>query len=168
MKKCDSNIFPNKTGSRLAKGLVTKWHQDPSIGRHQWREHLFHTVREVQLQILTSSHVYIISNGCFFWSLPHPYRMHSFRSKYKNLFSSEPEICLIDSFFYPTTKQNNSLSLEEKDHGITWPWTSHMMTSFKDNFQGWNVRFLKKKSRSLIAKAHYCGRGGELNEDDQD
>ena len=32
----------------------------------------------------------------------------SFRSKYK-FFCSEPEICLIDSFFYPTKERNNSV-----------------------------------------------------------
>ena len=41
----------------------------------------------------------------------------SFRSKYKKLFRSEPETCLIESFFYPAKERNNSLFLKRKDHG---------------------------------------------------
>ena len=43
--------------------------------------------------------------------------IRSFRSTYKKLFRSEPEICLLDSFSYPTKERNNSLFLERKDRG---------------------------------------------------
>ena len=43
----------------------------------------------------------------------------SFRSRYKKLFRSEPEICLIDSFFYPITeRKKNSLFKSQ------WIWPS--------------------------------------------
>ena len=48
-------------------------------------------------------------------------RLWSFRSKYNKLFRSEPEICLIDSFFYPTKERNNSFFLERKLRGTKWP-----------------------------------------------
>ena len=41
----------------------------------------------------------------------------SFRSEYEKYFRSEPEICLIESFFHATKERMNSLSLERKDHG---------------------------------------------------
>ena len=39
----------------------------------------------------------------------------SFRYMYKKLFRSVPEICFVDSFFYSTKEQNNSLFLERND-----------------------------------------------------
>ena len=45
----------------------------------------------------------------------------SFSSQWKKLLRSEPEICLIDVFFYPITELNYSLFLERKDHGTKWP-----------------------------------------------
>ena len=45
--------------------------------------------------------------------------IRSFRSKYKKLFRSEPEICLTDSFLYPTKDGSDSLLFDRhrKDHG---------------------------------------------------
>ena len=39
----------------------------------------------------------------------------SFRLPYNKLFHFEPEICLIDSFFYPPKDRNDSLFLERND-----------------------------------------------------
>ena len=49
--------------------------------------------------------------------------IRSFRSKCKKLFRSEPEICSIHSFFYPTKARNISLFLERKGRGTKWPET---------------------------------------------
>ena len=43
--------------------------------------------------------------------------IRSFRSKYKKLFRSDPEICLLGSFFYQTKGRKNSLFLERKGCG---------------------------------------------------
>ena len=50
--------------------------------------------------------------------------LRSFRSKYKELFRSETEICSVGTLFYPTKKRINSLLLERKDHEAKWlyPW----------------------------------------------
>ena len=44
----------------------------------------------------------------------HLARIRSFRSMYKRLGRSEPEIYSTDSFFYPTKERNNSLFFEKK------------------------------------------------------